>query len=63
MHVKHVALQYYYNKHEEHILNIHHWNKYLQVQYIKAYFTTIFHLLWQGHIIVYFTMITPYVGV
>jgi len=49
MHSKHVALQYYYSKREEHILNIHHWNKYLQVQYIKVYFTTIFHLLWQGH--------------
>jgi len=45
MHSKHVALQYYYSKREEHILNIHHWNKYLQVQYIKVYFTTIFHLL------------------
>jgi len=52
MHIKHVVFQYYYNKHEEHILNIHHCNKSLQVQYIKAYFIAIFHLLWQGHIIV-----------
>jgi hypothetical protein len=41
----HVVLQYYYNKHEKHIQNIHHWNKYLQVQYIKVYFIVIFHLL------------------